>query len=193
MRPDFAILLLWVVWALSWFAAAAWTNTTIKRAGLLRELPYRFLVLLGAYLLLGLHSSHYDLLYRFWRPLTGIAGWVLFLLVFAGLAFSWWARLYLGRMWSSSITRKSAHHVVDTGPYRFVRHPIYTGITVASLATAVMQGAPSTFLGAALMTAGWYIKARLEERFLREELGPEAYDSYARRVPMLVPFVHWPL
>jgi protein-S-isoprenylcysteine O-methyltransferase Ste14 len=72
-----------------------------------------------------------------------------------------------------------------------VRHPIYAGIVLATLATAVVSGTPSSFLGAALMTLGWYVKARIEEHFLREELGPEAYDSYARRVPMLVPFLHW--
>ncbi len=71
-----------------------------------------------------------------------------------------------------------------------MRHPIYTGIIVASYATAAAEGTTLTaFLGATLMTLGWYIKARLEERFLRAELGAEAYDAYARRTAMLVPFV----
>lgn len=192
MAPIVAIYITWVVWALSWWAAALWSNPTIKRAGIAREWFYRVLALVGVVLLLGLRHNTYDIHYGFWSPLKGVVGWTLAALVAAGFAFSWWARIYLGRLWSSSVTRKSEHKVVDTGPYGYVRHPIYTGITLASFATAAVVGTPTSLLGAVLMTAGWYVKARLEERFLREELGFEAYDSYARRVPMLVPFVHWP-
>ena len=70
-----------------------------------------------------------------------------------------------------------------------MRHPIYTGIIVASAATAALRATAGAWLGVALMTLGWYVKARLEERFLREQLGPDNYDAYARRVPMLIPFV----
>ena len=193
MAPIIAIYLTWIVWVLTWWGAALWSNPTIKRAGVAREWVYRLLAFVGAILMFGLYSTRYDIIYRFWRTPTGVFGWVLAAMTVAGLAFSWWARIYLGRLWSSSVTRKNEHKIVDTGPYRYVRHPIYTGIAFASLATAIAQGTPTGFLGAAILTLGWYIKARLEERFLREELGPEAYDSYARRVPMLVPFVHWPL
>src|SRR5438445_12979167 len=51
----------------------------------------------------------------------------------------WWARIHLGRLWSSNVTRKKNHHVVDSGPYGIVRHPIYTGVIVASIATAAIQ------------------------------------------------------
>lgn len=78
--------------------------------------------------------------------------------------------------------------MVDTGPYRLVRHPIYTGIILACFATAVEKTTPLAFAGAAIMSLGWYMKARLEERFLREELGAAPYDAYAARVPMLIPF-----
>jgi protein-S-isoprenylcysteine O-methyltransferase Ste14 len=106
----------------------------------------------------------------------------------AGFAFTAWARIHLGRLWSSSVSRKADHHIIDTGPYGIVRHPIYTGIIAASAATAAQRGTAEAWLGMALMTLGWYIKARLEERFLRDELGADAYGAYARRVPMLVPF-----
>ena len=192
MAPIIAIYLTWIVWVLTWWAAALWSNPTIKRAGWAREWFYRLLAFVGAVLLLGIHHNYYDIHYGFWSPLKGIVGWVLAALVVFGFGFSWWARIYLGRLWSSSVTRKSEHKIVDSGPYHYVRHPIYTGITLACFATAAVVGTPTSLLGAVIMTAGWYFKARLEERFLREELGYEAYDSYARRVPMLVPFVHWP-
>jgi protein-S-isoprenylcysteine O-methyltransferase Ste14 len=102
--------------------------------------------------------------------------------------FAWWARLHIGRLWSSSVTRKSGHHIVDTGPYRLVRHPIYSGVSLSAIATAAIRGTAQGVLGAGLLILGFYVKARLEERFLRDELGP-AYDAYACRVAMLVPFL----
>nr|WP_280178209.1 MULTISPECIES: isoprenylcysteine carboxylmethyltransferase family protein [Mesorhizobium] len=104
-----------------------------------------------------------------------------------GLIFSWWARIHLGRLWSASVTAKADHRIVDTGPYGLVRHPIYTGLLLALLATMAAKGTVWGIAGVALLTIGIVMKAKLEERFLRGELGP-AYDDYARRVPMLVPF-----
>jgi len=191
MAPLFVIYLIWIAWVVSWWAAALWSNPAVKRAGGKREFLYRVLAVAGAFLLFGFYSNRYDMMYRFWQTPSGVFGWSMAGLVLIGFAFSWWARVYLGPLWSSSVTRKHAHHVVDTGPYALVRHPIYTGITLATFATALVAATPTSFLGAAIMTAGWVVKARLEERFLREELGAEAYDAYSRRVPMLVPF--WPL
>jgi protein-S-isoprenylcysteine O-methyltransferase Ste14 len=90
-------------------------------------------------------------------------------------------------MWSSSVTRKADHHIIDTGPYSLVRHPIYTGIIVAAAATAALEARPLAFAGLVLVIIGFWIKARLEERFLRNELGAEVYDAYARRTGMLFP------
>jgi len=86
------------------------------------------------------------------------------------------------------VTTKADHHIVDTGPYRLVRHPIYTGAIFAALATAFIKASPAAFLGFALIALGFWMTARVEERFLRQELGPEAYDAYSRRTPMLIPF-----
>jgi protein-S-isoprenylcysteine O-methyltransferase Ste14 len=143
--------------------------------------------LIGAAMLFGFVSRSYqgplDLL-----SLNTAENWVLFGICAAGFVFCWWARLYLGKLWSGWITKKEGHHIVDTGPYRIVRHPIYTGLIASVFATALMNGTLIALVGAAIMTLGFWIKARLEERFLREQLGPEAYDGYRRRVPMLVPF-----
>jgi protein-S-isoprenylcysteine O-methyltransferase Ste14 len=117
-----------------------------------------------------------------------VIGWSMVAVAAGGFLFAWWARIYLGGLWSGSITRKEGHTVVDTGPYRIVRHPIYTGILTAAVATAVTTGTAHAILGALLLIVGYWMKARLEESFLREQLGAEAYDSYRRRVPMLLPF-----
>jgi protein-S-isoprenylcysteine O-methyltransferase Ste14 len=187
LTPETVMRALWIAWAISWLAAASWSDRTVKRPATRYQIVYRLLAAAGFILLFGLH--HHPLVDReLWHQSDGL-GWTMVTLMLAGLLFTWWARVHLGRLWSSNVARKADHHVVDTGPYGIVRHPIYTGILCASIATAALRATPGAWLGAALMTFGWYIKARMEEVFLREQLGAEAYDSYARRVPMLVPFL----
>jgi protein-S-isoprenylcysteine O-methyltransferase Ste14 len=120
-------------------------------------------------------------------PVSPIIGWLLASLAIFGFVFMWWARIHLGQLWSSSVTRKEHHHVVDTGPYAIVRHPIYTGLLIAIVATMLMRGTIITLTGSAIIAVGIYVKACVEEEFLRQQLG-ESYDAYAQHVPMLVPF-----
>jgi protein-S-isoprenylcysteine O-methyltransferase Ste14 len=188
MEPLHAIYAIWAAWILSWFIAASWSARTEARPSFHRVLLDRALTFVGAFLLFTsrpeapLHA----------QPLWQVdenTGWLLAALTAAGFAFCWWARIHLGRLWSSAVTRKQDHHIVDSGPYRIVRHPIYTGIILASFATAAATGTLGSIAGAVIMSLGWYFKARVEERFLREQLGVQAYDAYAQRTAMLVPFV----
>ncbi len=82
-------------------------------------------------------------------------------------------------MWSGVITRKEDHRIIDTGPYAFVRHPIYSGLIIALLATAAAEGRVTGLLGVAFIILGIWLKARTEERFLLTELGPEIYSAYS--------------
>jgi protein-S-isoprenylcysteine O-methyltransferase Ste14 len=181
------IAVLWLAWFASWTAAAVWSAPAARRLAWREEALYRFLTIAGAFLLLAGSGRWRLFRLRLWDA-GHDADWLLVAIVLLGLLFTWWARLYLGRLWSSSVTKKAVHHIVDTGPYGIVRHPIYTGLIVASFATAAMEGTAAGLAGAVLMTLGFAIKARLEESFLREQLGAEAYDAYRRRVPMLIPF-----
>ena len=113
--------------------------------------------------------------------------WAMLLFVAAGIAWCWWARLHLGRLWSSNVTVKEGHHVVDTGPYRFVRHPMYTGMIVMYVGIAVICATPPALVALPLMALGLWLKARVEEQFLIEELGASTYGAYRARTPMLVP------
>lgn len=185
MRPVTAITLLWLIWAVSWAAAALWADPVQKRAGFKAEVRYRALWLVGAGLLF-IPAHGYEGRLRFWMPDLAEA-WICVALIAVGIAFAWWARLHLGRLWSGTVTAKADHHVVDTGPYGLVRHPIYTGLLLAILATMAAKGTVWGIAGTVLLIIGIVVKARLEESFLRGELGA-AYDDYARRVPMLVPF-----
>ena len=87
------------------------------------------------------------------------------------------------------MTVKPDHYIVDTGPFRLVRHPIYSGVIAATLCLALIKATPTTLAGVVLFALGFWLTARKEERFLRETLGAEGYDSYSRRTGMLVPFV----
>jgi protein-S-isoprenylcysteine O-methyltransferase Ste14 len=188
MNPVTAMGLAWILWVASWLAAAGWSNPTVARPERKKELLYRVAVIVGTILLFGWFPSNRDAQRILWQTKITLS-WGLVALAVTGLVFTWWARIVLGKLWSGDVTRKENHHIVDRGPYALVRHPIYTGIILASFATAVMRGTVLSFAGAAIMTLSWYIKARLEESFLREQLGAENYERYARRVPMLVPFV----
>jgi protein-S-isoprenylcysteine O-methyltransferase Ste14 len=197
--PDQAIYLVWDFWIVTWIAAALWSSRAVNRPGMSRELFYRVLALVGFILLffspLYARNGHWHfrdppgiLGTHLWPYPPLAVGWAMVVLAAAGIAFAWWARVYLGSLWSGSITRKEGHHVVDTGPYALVRHPIYTGLLTAAIATAIAIGEIHTVLGALCLIAAYWMKARLEESFLREELGANVYDEYRKRVPMLVPF-----
>jgi protein-S-isoprenylcysteine O-methyltransferase Ste14 len=178
---------MWLLWWVSWLAAAAWSDRAVTRPPTQHQITYRLLAGAGVLLLFGMYRHDLRTEMILWRTPMALA-WAMAAVVLAGLLFTWWARIHLGRLWSSSVARKADHHVVDTGPYGIVRHPIYTGIILASVATAAARGTALAWLGVCVMTSGWVIKARLEEEFLREQLGAERYDEYARRVPMLAPF-----
>ena len=186
MRPGTLFGIIWIGWLVSWIIAGFWTNRTEKTAATWDVWAYRALVVAGAVLLLHttrriLHEP------RLWH--VGFTGaYILAGVTLAGILFAWWARVHIGRLWSSSITRKADHHIVDTGPYRLVRHPIYTGLILSIIATAAAQATVTSIIGAALIACGFWLKARIEERFLTAELGAETYGSYRRRVPMLIPF-----
>ena len=181
---EVVIVCLWVAWWISWTVAALWRDRASKQPPLGSQIGYRLLGIAGFLLLFASLYPPADV--PLWRVPDPIQ-WAFVGLGAAGFAFAWWARIHLGRLWSSNVGRKADHRIVDTGPYGIVRHPIYTGIILTSAATAALRATAGAWVGMVLLTVGWYVKARMEERFLREQLGADRYDAYATRVPMLVP------
>jgi protein-S-isoprenylcysteine O-methyltransferase Ste14 len=106
----------------------------------------------------------------------------------AGTAFAIWARVALGANWSGEVTVKENHDLVTTGPYGLTRHPIYTGILLAFVGTAIVVGQYRAILCLVLLAASFWYKLGIEERLMRETFG-QAYDAYALRVKALVPFI----
>jgi protein-S-isoprenylcysteine O-methyltransferase Ste14 len=197
ITPEIAIYIVWTLWALSWLLAAAWQSRSQASLGVGREAAYRVVTIVGLVLLFGSrppwgHGLRLPFEPEISNPLWSVpeaGAWALVGVTVAGFLFCWWARIQLGALWSGSITRKPEHHIVDTGPYGLVRHPIYTGLLTAAFALAILKAAPVALAGAVILTAGYWLKARMEEGFLRRELGAESYESYRKRVPMLVPFL----
>jgi len=197
MTAETAANILWPVWYVTWIAAVVWSART--KAQMKTDIvgANRLLAGLGSLLLfapafLGQSASKFGpldwFLRKYWLEPPWVA-WSLVVLIAAGFAFCWWARLHLGRLWSGFVTVKEDHRVVDTGPYGLVRHPIYAGVIFSGLMMALLRASPASLVGFALFAAGFAMTAAIEERFLREQLGAEAYDAYSRRVPMLVPMV----
>jgi protein-S-isoprenylcysteine O-methyltransferase Ste14 len=187
MRPASLFAVIWLGWLISWMLAALWSNRSEKRLVTWGVLIYRIMIVAGVTLSLPLTARHMGA-GRIWH--VGFTGaYLLAGVTLAGILFAWWARIHLGRLWSSGVTRKQNHRVVDTGPYSLVRHPIYTGLLASALATTIAQATATALGGWILISLGLWMKARTEERFLAAELEPEAYASYRLRVPMLLPFV----
>lgn len=193
VRPLVASVTLWGFWFIGWTIAAAVTALSRRQvawASFAAEASYRIPTIIGAFLMFA--GSRRIAGVRIGSPplwaLQGWAGWTLTGLVAAGLLFTVWARVVLGNFWSSSVARREGHELVSTGPYGLVRHPIYTGLILAGWALAVQFGGVANLLGAAVWNFALWQKARVEERFLGEQLGETAYADYRARAPMLVPF-----
>jgi len=105
----------------------------------------------------------------------------------AGLGFAVWARVHLGRNWSGAVTVKEGHELIRTGPYGYVRHPIYTGILTGVIGTVVCSGTLRATLGFVIIAVALTRKLRTEEALMRETF-PGQYEKYCEEVPALVPF-----
>lgn len=185
MTPSSVIIAVWLVWLVTWIMAAGWSARTASHHDLGAESPSRVLTLAAIVMMLM----------SYWPVGAGILwttpapiGWGLSLLVAGGLLFTWAARLHLGPLWSSTSAPTEDHRIVDTGPYGVVRHPVYAGLLLGAIATALERGRLEALAGMGVLIAAVSLRAKLEERFLRRDLGDEAYSAYRRRVPMLIPF-----
>ena len=174
---------MWLAWLISWNVAAFWRDKSSAEAPRNDYRLHFLIVVVGFMLTFGVFGWINPPLWRVGPTL----GWSMIGLTAGGLLFTWWARLHMGRLWHGGVSRTEDHRVIASGPFGLVRHPIYTGLIVAVIAMAVIQGRGLAFVGAVLFAFGFILKARLEERFLAEHL-PD-YVPYRDRVRMIVPFV----
>jgi protein-S-isoprenylcysteine O-methyltransferase Ste14 len=177
----------WLVFAAIWVLAALSTKRTVYRESRAQRLRYWVFLVIASLLLLYGRRLPYPLDLSIIPHVAPIA-WAAAVFCVIGLAFAVWARATLGRNWSGVVTLKEGHELVERGPYRFVRHPIYTGILTMFFATALARGHLSGFVGTLLMFASFWIKLRDEEKLMLQQF-PERYADYRRRTKRLIPFV----
>ncbi len=171
------ILIIWGVFWLYWLIAAVGAKEGTRR----RRWRIPGLLLILVLIIERVFGQHGE-------PAHSVALQVVGMIVFlSGLGLAVWARIYLGRNWGMPMTRKAEPELVTTGPYKYVRHPIYSGLLLGVLGTAL---AVDIYWLIALVLGGAYFiySARVEEG-LMESAFPTTYDDYKSNTKMLIPFV----
>jgi len=175
----------WAIWAIGWLLMAFFSKSTKRRETPGQRLQHVIPALLGFFLIFR-EGSTARWLTRAIFPDHPLLMLVCVAVTILGLLFAVWARLALGSNWSGTVTIKTNHQLIRRGPYRFIRHPIYTGMLAALLATAITQRLVTGLLGFAVVTFALYRKARREESFLSQEFG-EAFVEHRQHTGMFLP------
>lgn len=178
---------IWVLWCTLWLVLACNVKVTARRQAAPPRLLNTSLLVCAAAVLAAPHLPVPGLEVR----LLPLAQWRLWAalgaaLTLLGLLFTVWARIYLGRNWSGVAAVKADHELITGGPYRYVRHPIYSGLALAFIGMAMADGQCRGVLSIALTLIAIVQRIIVEERFMRQQFGT-VYDAYAQRVRALVP------
>lgn len=177
---ELVFAIVWAAFWLYWLVAAF----SMKRGRVpwSRELGIRAVIVVVVTVLVRAGAfRHHALNTDAWRAGTGLV------LLGIGLGFAVWARVHIGRNWGSPMTRKLQPELVTSGPYDLVRHPIYSGILLGAVGTAVALS--WVWLIAVGLAAIYFLySATVEERYMTEQF-PDAYPAYKHATKMLVPFV----
>lgn len=175
----------WLAFILYWFISAL-KRKEAKRKESRQERMRHALPMLAAYILTFVPFSHSWVLGARIVPtseLLGIAGAIM---TVAGVGLAIWARWHLGTNWSSTVSIRADHELIHTGPYRTIRHPIYTGMLLAFAGTALALGELRGIIAFAIVLIAFYFKARKEETFLTQEFG-DRFAEHARHTGMFLP------
>jgi protein-S-isoprenylcysteine O-methyltransferase Ste14 len=173
-----SIAVIWVIFWLYWLVSAAGAKHGSRMA---RTRPPGLLILVVGFVLLRAVGTNSLAVHS---PILEAVGMILLLL---GLALAVWARIYLGRNWGMPMTRKDEPELVTSGPYNVVRHPIYSGILLAVLGTALATDL-YWLIAFGILAVYFVYSSKVEERLLTNSF-PTAYPSYKTKTKMLIPFV----
>jgi protein-S-isoprenylcysteine O-methyltransferase Ste14 len=176
---------LWLLFGAYWLVSALKRKKTKQRESILQRFGYTLLLAVGFYLLYQPQPLYGWFRSRF-LPAGPLCEWLGVVLTAAGIGIAFWARWHLGTNWSGTVTLKEGHELIRTGPYRSIRHPIYTGILLALLGTAVTFGEVRALLAVVIAWVSFYVKARREESFLSQEFGPN-FAEHKQHTGMFLP------
>lgn len=182
---GWTIPLLWLAWTALWAVWSVGAKRAVRRESLASRVAYHVPLLAGAALLALPHLDGSWLAVRL-LPGGAVGFWIGTAAVAAGLVFAVAARAYIGRNWSATVTVKRGHELIRTGPYRLVRHPIYAGLLLAFVGTAVSRGDGRGLVALVLVAWSFLLKIGIEERFMAEQF-PQEYAGYKARTPALIP------
>jgi len=175
----------WALWLIVWFLMAFISKSTKRHETPVQRLQHLIPALFG-FLLIFREGMAVRWLTAEIFPDNPVLMLGCVVVTIAGLLFAVWARLALGSNWSGTVTIKTNHQLVRSGPYRFIRHPIYTGMLAALLATAITQRLLTGLLGFAIVFFALWRKAKREESFLSQEFG-ESFDQHRQHTGMFLP------
>ena len=182
------IIALWIVLIAYWAVAAVSAKRNVGARVWWKERGLRLTVIVFVVLALHIpvlsHALRNVQAYEAGSTLMGAIG-VVFCALGIGLAIL--ARVHLGRNWGMPMSMKENPELVTTGPYTSVRHPIYTGMLLAMLGSAI--GESVFWVLPLLLFGGYFVYSARREEALMSELFPEQYPAYMKRTKMLVPFV----
>jgi len=184
-----AVIALWSTWGIYWLIAARNVKPSLRRVSVLKRVLHSGPLLLCGALFFSHKATPPFLNERFLPQSPSTEALGTFLLAM-GMAFAFWARLHLGRNWSSVVELKSDHALIRTGPYRLVRHPIYSGLLLGLFGTSIAIGEWRGLLGAALAFLAICLRIRGEDALMAEAFD-KTYEVYRRDTPALVPYLFW--
>ena len=185
LSPFAIVCDLWIVLGLYWMGSALRQKRVSKREAWFVRLGHLAAFGLGLLLIFG-HDAHFGRLgtrfvpESFWIEVAGVV------VTAAGVALAMWARLHLGANWSAAVSIREQHELIRTGPYRWMRHPIYSGILLGMAGTVLVVGEVRALIGFAAMVAAHYAKARKEEGWLSREFGA-SFETHKKHTGMFLP------
>jgi len=184
---NYLFLAMWLGYAAYWSTMSARVRATERLEPASSRLA-RLVLMVCAIALLCLPRLPLPLLNERFLPRGTRTFWSGAAMTACGLLFSVWARRRLGSNWSQAVALKEGHELITSGPYALVRHPIYAGLALGILGSAVARGEWRGLVAAALVFAALWSKLRLEEKWMRERFGA-SYEAYSRKVAALVPYI----
>lgn len=180
----------WIVFCLYWLVSARKLKPVRERVAGLRGLLWKIPVIAGVALIGDFFkwSTRAPVLSTPLVPRTPATDALVVVLLTGGLVIAFAARKTLAGNWSGSVTFKEGHELITTGLYRYVRHPIYSGVLLMLLGNVFYVGSLDAFLGFPMVTVGFWEKLRQEEELLTSHFATE-YPAYKQRTKALIPFV----
>src|SRR3984893_16917829 len=175
----------WIVFVVYWIIGALRTRATREKESLSSRYAVLLLEIVG-YVLIFNGSTGFGFLVTRLIPRSMAIMILGVVCTWAGIGLAIWARYHLAEYWSARVTIKEDHHLIRTGPYTHLRHPIYSGLILATIGSAFVIDEWRCVLGICLVLTGYCLKAINEETMLSQQFG-DTFDEHRKHTGFLIP------